>query len=1581
MADDAPDASPKNEPLNVETKEDAETRATRRELKQSSISDPPTSGPEDAANTSDAPDNDLKEQVASPKKKRAHDQLEGSKDAEENDANSEASSDSAKDRALRTEPEKKRHRDEDTDLPSTIASSEATKDTDASKSPTKKPQGQTSASAFAASGFGKLLSGTSPFASLGASQSGSAFGSLAAGKPSLSSFASPSSSTTAQPTAPPKLTFGSSGGASPFAGLSTGSNGSPFGGSTFGSALGGPKSLSSFAAPGAEPRKSEKPAKPFGAPDSESEEGDEEDEEREEIEVNDGEAGEATVVSVRAKMFYHDKEAGWKERGAGMLKINVPQACVEYDETGAVIPGSFDASALEVDEEAAGESQGHKVARLIMRQDQTHRVILNTALVAAMKFQEKASLKSVGILFTAFEGERSRPVSITMRMSAASAKLFMNEIGIIQKELQNIPSDDMTKPKAISGRTGPSTEYSLSGTKRKRAGDEDSTAESSTSSQPSSSKYKRGGKGGKARPTLHKESSSVVVPCAVEWPEEFKKVERTHRALNLVYTFCTTRKHLATTFDTIKSAVEAHIKRELLVDEIASMVAIRPEGLFFAYVDENMLQLDVKGTERDEVFRTGKSFRSQAPAHDASVGGYTGMDGLDKQHDRDLEPAGREVLFLEFIDGDLKRQVPGKSGEPTKPNRKLRDEQLRMPVFSQKQMTNLIERRNQRFTNAINAFLNKCSEDGIDPLETLKEQTKAYILAPSAQEEFAPEKAADSILESIPGERKTVPEIVQELKESPWYTGQIVPDGHRVFEKQEAVYGDLNFLLSQDLVNALYNAKGITQFYAHQSEALNSLHDGKHVVVSTSTSSGKSLIYQLPVIRALEEDYNSRAMYIFPTKALAQDQKRSLKEMMGYMPGLEETMVETFDGDTPTAGRNEIREQARIIFTNPDMLHITILPQEERWRSYLKNLKYVVVDELHYYNGQMGSHMSFIMRRLRRICAAVGNRRVKFISCSATVANPEQHFKTIFGIENVQLIDYDGSPSGRKEFLCWNTPYKDPGDPASGRGSTKFECARLFCALMLRGVRIIAFCRVRAQCELLVNTIKQELENLGRPECTNLVMGYRGGYTAQDRRRIETEMFQGQLLGIVATTALELGIDIGSLDCVMTWGFPYTIANLRQQSGRAGRRNKDSLSILVGDGFATDQHYMQNPDELFTKPNCELQVDLENMLVREGHIQCAAYEMPIRPKDDAKYFGEDLPKICMERLIKDDMGFYHCHDRFRPVPAKYVAIRDTEDDHFAIIDITNGRNVVLEELEASRATFTLYDGAIFLHQGNPYLVREFQPDKGMARVERVKVEWTTVQRDYTDIDPTETEAIRTILNSRSHAYYGTIKIQQNVFGFFKVDKKNRVLDAVQVDNPPVIRFSKGMWLDVPKKAMRILQERRLHIAAAIHAAEHAIMSLLPAFVVSMPGDVRTECKTAVKEFAKQESQRKRPARLTFYDAKGGAGGSGISTKAFDHVDQLLRDALKRVEDCHCERGCVECVASELCKQANEVMSKAGSQVILKTLLNVEIDMESLPMGPELNIPIGTETVVLAEPVPYRAKETAFENGSLSDTNE
>lgn len=1065
-------------------------------------------------------------------------------------------------------------------------------------------------------------------------------------------------------------------------------------------------------------------------------------------------------------------------------------------------------------------------------------------------------------------------------------------------------------------------------------------------------------------------SSSGMVVNPVPWPESFKTLEKTHRALNLVFTFCCTRKHLATTFDTIKSAVESHINRVLKVEDIAAIAALRPGGIKFVYVDKAMLQVDIKGAERGDIFRgsRSKSFHISIPPPDVSVGGITGREGLSDKIDGDGGiKQSEEVLLFEFTDGDLKRQVQSrKTGEATNPAKRLRCEDLKMPVFAQKQMMKLIERRNTKFKNSINAFLNHCNEKHCDPERTLLDEAEAFIPKPSETRGATTRPDLTILPQCIPNERKKISEIINEIKESEWYTGQIVPGGHRVFEPQKAIYGDLNFMLSQDLVNALYNTKGITQIYAHQAEAVNNIYEGHHVIVGTSTNSGKSLIYQIPVLHELERDHNTRALYIFPTKALAQDQRRSLKEVMRFMPGLEEAIVETFDGDTAMTNRNLIREEGRIIFTNPDMLHVTILPQEEKWRTFLKNLKYVVVDEIHVYTGLFGSHVAFIMRRLRRICASLGNRRIKFISCSATVANPVDHFKTIFGIEKVRLIDFDGSPSGRKEFICWNTPFKDPGDPASGRGDTIAEAARLFCQLILRGVRVIAFCTVRMKCEALVGAVKHELTTLERPECMTRVMGYRGGYTAQDRRRIESEMFEGKLVGIIATTALELGVDIGSLDAAITVGFPYSIANLRQQSGRAGRRNKDSVSILLGDCFPTDQYYMQNPDEIFTKPNCTLQVDLQNMLVLEGHVQCAAYEMPIHPDEDAQYFGRNLQEVANERLVKDKPGFYHCNHRFRPSPSKFVSIRDVDEDYFAIIDITHGRNVVLEELEASRAFFTLYDGGIFLHQGNSYLVKEFIPDRKIARVEIVNVDWTTQQRDYTDVDPIETTAIRKIPNSKSWAFYGSIKIQQVVFGFFKVDKKRRILDAVHVDNPPVIIFSKGMWLDVPKQALDILVERRLNIAGAIHAAEHAVMSLMPNFVMSMPGDVRTECKNGLKEFAQRETARKRPARLTFYDAKGGAGGSGVSTKAFEFVELLLRQAVRRVEACQCHGGCLECVASERCKDANEVMSKAGSEVILKSLLNMEIDVDALPMGPEETSPVAIETVILAEPVLSRS---------------
>ncbi|KAH8424565.1 ATP-dependent 3'-5' DNA helicase [Aspergillus melleus] len=1117
-----------------------------------------------------------------------------------------------------------------------------------------------------------------------------------------------------------------------------------------------------------------------------------------------------------------------------------------------------------------------------------------------------------------------------------------------------------------------------------RTSSEQPTADPETSTRltlPNNGKGSGRGKGkGKGQP---KSSDKKTPPNrrtpSGPWPDPFKKLSRTHRALNLVYTFCCTRKHFATTFENIKKAVQGQMGGDALtVEDVARVKTLVPRAVRFEYVDEAKLEVMTVG-EREMLQSYGRD---------------------EAGDDSDLA----KTLLFELVDGDLKREIQhSKTGEATKPVRKMKDEDLKMPVYSQKQMLGLIEKRNKKFTDAIEAFLVQCEDDGTDPVEKLEREKDSWIPVPpdDVVEHHALKSKAPK---EIPKERKAMSEIIGEIREMDWYTAQIVPEGHRVFEAQPAIYGDLTFPLSQNLVNALYNTKGITQLYSHQAEAINHLYEGHHVIVSTSTSSGKSLIYQVPMLHELEKDHASRGLYIFPTKALAQDQRRSMKELLQFMDGLEDAIVETFDGDTPMENRNLIRDEARIIFTNPDMLHITILPQESSWRSFLKNLKLVVVDELHVYNGLFGSHVAFIMRRLRRVCAAVGNRHVRFISCSATVANPEDHMKAVFGIDDVKLIDFDGSPSGRKEFICWNTPFKDPDDPTSGRGDAVAETARLFCQLILRGTRVIAFCRVRRLCEVLLQAVRAEFHTLERQEVGQLVMGYRGGYSPQDRRRIEKEMFEGQLMGIVATNALELGVDIGSLDAVITLGFPYSISNLRQQSGRAGRRNKDSLSVLVGDRFPTDQHYMKNPEELFTRPNCELQVDLTNELIFEGHVQCAAFEMPIRPEEDRVYFGEQLPEVAATRLMRDGLGFYHCHERFRPQPSRCVSIRDTEDQHFAVIDVTNARNMVLEEVEASRAFFSIYEGGIFLHQGQTYLVKELNPDQRFARVVRVHVDWGTMQRDYTDVDPIETETMRFIpstSSSPSRAFYGSVRIHAVVYGFFKVDKRGRVLDAVMVDNPPIDILTKGMWLDVPKTALEILKSRYLNIAAAIHAAEHAVLSLLPSFVISSPGDVRTECKVAKKELGKnlkmavdarnqtaaekenirkllQPPARQRPARLTFYDAKGGSCGSGIASKAFEFIDVLLRRAVSRVEACQCltPQGCLECVCDERCKEMNSVMSKAGAGVVLRCLLGWEVDVDSLPWGENVDgddglgeLAGGLETVIPAREVPFRDIES------------
>lgn len=1151
-----------------------------------------------------------------------------------------------------------------------------------------------------------------------------------------------------------------------------------------------------------------------------------------------------------------------------------------------------------------------------------------------------------------------------------------------------------------------------------------STREALVGRQPSVALTEAESRSASEAPILEK----PVLERTDPWPEHFLQLEKTFRAINTVYSFCSARKHMATTYDTIKTSVEGLTKRPLQIFDIAQIKSLCGELIHFAYVEHDMLQVHMDSRAnaedpssntvkrrqksssqyRDELYEkaadaiaSGDPYVPDDPnaaaiaaiAASASTaampvdsagfattgGGFQDVadsDILGGSHGPLLAPTELEVqqlqakgkqrardeyvLLFEFNDGTLqgpKATARGRPGmrrgpnrKPGNPNAKPKSNPKLYSLPSTASMMKLINKRNFKFEQAVLELLAACKAKDEDPVQLLIDAAHDHVpLNPETAtrtEGDTPQKKRIRLefLMKNPEHRPSVADVIEEMKIAPWWKDQIVPGGHKVFDERPAKTGELKYLLSQAVVNALYATHGIEHFYAHQAEALNALHEQKNVIVSTSTSSGKSLIYQLPVLGAIEQDGEATAMFIFPTKALAQDQRRSLQDLISNCEGVEGAIVATYDGDTDKDLRKDIRERANVIFTNPDMLHQSILPSEDLWRRFLRNLRYVVVDELHIYNGLFGAHVSFIMRRLRRICSALGNRTVQFVSCSATVANPKEHMQTLFGVEDVHVVTEDGSPAGRKEWLIWNPPYIDESDPAQGRVSSYAEVSKVFRHLIQRGVRTIIFTKVRRTCEIVMRQMRNDLLLEDRPDVANKVMSYRSGYSPQDRRKIEQDMFKGQLLGIVATSALELGIDIGSLDAVIMLGFPYSISSLRQQAGRAGRRQKDSLSVLIGDPWPMDQHYMHFPDEIFLQPDAALSVDLGNDFILESHLQCAAEEMPITLEDDEQYFGPHLATLCETRLESDGSGFFYCREELRPNPARDVAIRGARQDSYCYIDDTPGRAggaKVMEEVEIERAIFEAFEGAVFMHQGLSYICREINHETRIARMVQADVNYHTRPRDHTNTDAMETYRIRRLRESPYLAYYGKVTIASYVWGYFKVDRRANILDAVEVDCPPFIRNTRGLWIDVPTWLVDAMTDKRINAAAAIHAAEHALLSLTPMFVVSVAGDVRTECKIAEKEYAAKPSSRKRPARLIFYDMPGQNGG--VCAKAFEHLDGLIRIAISVIEACPCTEGCPSCVTSQTCAHANLVTSKVGALGVLRGIVGRE------PFDPDLEV--------------------------------
>lgn len=1020
----------------------------------------------------------------------------------------------------------------------------------------------------------------------------------------------------------------------------------------------------------------------------------------------------------------------------------------------------------------------------------------------------------------------------------------------------------------------------------------------------------------------------------------FKDLRDFFFRLNTIYTFLMCRKYVVPTFNTITKPISKALKKDITELDLAKIAAILPRDCVFKYIDENQLHTETK-------------------VYDFKNGGYQQKDNdifdLKDVNSRYEDQHPTQILIFEFVDGNMKRSWT--SSETVS--------QVRLPTFTTDEMKKMIARRSEHFEDKLKIFIEMHSDDNTDPFEELTKlakkllpRKKDYTDPIQAMMDAKALKEENVIIDEESGSsRPTIDKVIQLLEETESYCDQIKENIK--IPARKAQYGELNF----DIAPEIYPAIEHGRFYLHQADALNAVHNGENVIITTSTSSGKSLIYQLSAIDILLKDPEATFMYIFPTKALAQDQKRAFENIVSKIPELSNLHVDTYDGDTEKDSRRVIRRNAKVIFTNPDMIHASILPNHTNWRHFLYNLKIVVVDELHIYKGLFGSNVALVMRRLLRLCREYyDNNDLRFISCSATLKNPTKHMKDIFGIKEVRLINEDGSPRGTKNLVVWNPPTLSQHQRK--RENFIKESAEILVKLILQNVRTIAFCFVRRVCELLMKEVRNIFEDMGRTDLINDVMAYRGGYSPADRRKIEREMFHGNLKAVISTNALELGIDIGGLDAVLMCGFPLSMANFHQQSGRAGRRNHDSLTVVVASDSPVDQHYVAHPDTLLNVDDPDsyqdLVLDFENKLILEGHFQCAAFELPIEIERDSVYFNKDfLTKICEASLYRNDDG-YHTSNRFLPWPSKHVSLRGVEEEKFAVVDITNGRNLVIEEVEASRTSFTLYDGAIFIHQGYPYLVKEMNPDERYAQVQRVDVDWVTSQRDFTDVDPDLIETVRSLKTSDTPVYFGNIKTKIVVFGYFKVDKFKRIIDAVETHNDPIIYFSKGLWIDIPQIVLELCVSKELSIAGAIHAAEHGIMGVFSRFIVAGVDEIRTECKAPEKEFAIRQTERQRPARLVFYDSKGGKYGSGLSTKIFEHIDEILEATLKRIEECPCEVGCPECVAAAYCKERCLVLSKPGAILILHCILGhdpVEF-LDKIQEGPEPNMPdIKVETVV------------------------
>jgi DEAD/DEAH box helicase domain-containing protein len=712
-------------------------------------------------------------------------------------------------------------------------------------------------------------------------------------------------------------------------------------------------------------------------------------------------------------------------------------------------------------------------------------------------------------------------------------------------------------------------------------------------------------------------------------------------------------------------------------------------------------------------------------------------------------------------------------------------------------------------------------------------------------------------------------------------------------------------VLDPGLVEALGRA-GIDSLYTHQLAAYEAAARS-NLVITSGTASGKSLAFNLPVLDGIAADPKRRALYLYPTKALAQDQARKLALLRP--PGLREAI---YDGDTPREERPAIRRRNNLVLTNPDMLHVGVLPHHKSWGDFMANLGWVVVDEAHTYRGVFGSHVANVLRRLRRVARAYGSEP-RFLLASATIANPVELAEGLVGTP-FELIDDDGAPRAGREVAMWNPPLLD--EASGARRSALSEAADLLAELVTQGVRTICFLKSRRGIELIQRFARENLQRRGKPELAARIAPYRGGYTPQQRREIEARLSSGELLAVVATDALELGIDVGELDAAICVTFPGTVASLRQMWGRAGRRRR-GLAVYVAGQDALDQFFCRHPEEFLERPVEAAILDPGNEQIATRHLIAAAYELPLSDAD-TDVFGTGWRELAERLLAAGELR--RAGGRLLPRRSEFVAnriaLRSASADSVAVVERESGEMLGL--VEAERAFTTVHPGAVYLHLGRSYEVERLDVEERRAIVSGFDGDWYTRPKKETEIYIERTREQREVAGVQLN--FGDVSVTEQVIAFQRVSiSEQEPIDIVALELPEQSFVTQALWYVLPERLSGALPSDAL--LGSLHATEHGQIAVLPLIAMCDRWDIG----------GLSTNVHFQTGRATIFIYEGHPGGVGIAQRGYEQFERLIGDAERLIAECPCESGCPSCVQSPKCGNLNEPLHKEGALELMRLM--------------------------------------------------